>query len=265
MINASAIPSVNGDLDLLARGANEMASRSGRIETLGTVLDSTWRGLEECYRAPESATLIAATAPAKVQATAIARDVYSVSTTLLLFAGEARALQARLRSLRGQATDFTSSAIGDWQADENLVSEHNHLMARVDDAAAAWDDAQRRCANAINDLACGVQYRADNGDGNHSADEFGFTAAQLDDAAVHGGGAPWGTSETQHHPWSDNPQINEARAALGIGAGAGKAAVGLSTMVNVFHPKELATSWGNAAKLAIALNPNLALDDSKGS
>jgi hypothetical protein len=61
-------------------------------------------------------------------------------------------------------------------------------------AVAAFDDAQRRCANAIAARYGGTTYRADNGDGRLDPGEYGMSAEALD-AAAREGGVPWGAQQ----------------------------------------------------------------------
>ncbi|MPZ64015.1 MAG: hypothetical protein GEU83_00310 [Pseudonocardiaceae bacterium] len=97
-----------------------------------------------------------------------------------------RQIQARLDALRAQAGDFEASVDGDddWADDDAKSERSNELLSAVNTAMADFHDAERRCANAINALYGGQQYRAPDGDGRHERGEYGATAGQYGAAAA---------------------------------------------------------------------------------
>lgn len=186
----------------------------------------------------------------------IADHCTTVAAALHVYVSRVHPIQARLAALRGQATDFVDTAGKDWQADAEKVRVHNRLMAQVDAAVAAWMSAQRDCANQINDTACGIHYRPDDGKGAPSGDEFGLSAAQLDEQATHGE-LPWGKSEKRIYPFWKDPKVAMSHVGIGLGLSAyhfGEGLVGLTGLLGGQRGKD---SWRSLGATVASLDPGL--------
>jgi putative RNase toxin 30 of polymorphic toxin system len=193
MIDPSGIPVIDGDMDALARHAAELSTVGGDVADTGARVHSTWQGLAPVYDAPEDAQLLAATAAVQQVAASVGEDVTAVGRALSAYATEVRGIQARLDALRADAASLVSDVAGQEPTAEQ-ADRSNTVLSQVNAAVADFEDAQRRCANAVNALYGGTTYRADDGDGTHAPDEFGSTAAALD-AAARDGGLPWGAQQ----------------------------------------------------------------------
>ncbi|MEU4767759.1 DNA/RNA non-specific endonuclease [Actinosynnema sp. NPDC023794] len=193
MINPAEIPQIPGDMDALVGHATAITRAGTDFANTGQQVNSTWQGLAGVYRAPESGQLLAATAPVQAIAASVGEDVRAVGAALNTYAAEVRQIKAQLATLRAQAIAFVDSVQGDedWREDEGKVDRHNKLRDDISVQVAAFFEAQRRCANTINALYGGTQYRAENGDGRADAGEYGYTADQLKAAKE----LPWGTAE----------------------------------------------------------------------
>ena len=177
-------------------------------------MNSTWQELRTVYRAPEGEQLFAATLPVQQATASAGEDIEIVGTTLIGYADEVRDIQARLKALSSQAAEFQAdmNVVDDPGDDQGYVDRNNELMAAVNAAMADFDDAQRRCANAINALyRSDPAYRAPDDNGQVDPGEYGATAAQLDSLAAVG--LPWGRSESPAPP--DEP-VSVADRAHGI-------------------------------------------------
>ncbi len=258
MINPDGIPQIDGDLDAVA-AAGSTLQRTGRdFASTGADVHSTWQGLSAFYTAPESGLLLAATAPVQSTAASVGSDVSDVGTALSTYADEVRPIKAELESLRARAASFLSSIAGDddWNEDGGKVDEHNGLLAAVNTAVAAWMDAQRRCANAINAPYGGIQYVPDNGDGTVEANEFGYSKELLDGATAGDDGVPWGKPEEEDKPWYEDAW--NAAWSFGKGLvvdGLGGAITGLGDMIGLGGWEAFKNSWTGLGKLALALTP----------
>lgn len=203
LISPGGIPRITTDCDAVAGHGLTLRNTGRDFATTGADVHSTWQGLAGCYSAPEADVLLAATVPVKTTAADVGADITAVGDALVAFADEVRPLQTRLDRLRADAAAFVDSVRDDddWRSDAGKVDHHNGLLAGVEFVVAAWAEAQRRCANAINARVGGTQYVADNGDGRLEANEYGSTAEQL--AAARGAGAdlPWGRAVERDKPW----------------------------------------------------------------
>ncbi len=196
MISAAGIPRIDGDMDALVAHARGLGEFGVAFADIGARFHATWQGLVAFYQAPEVGQLLAVTAPVQHVCTAAGEDYQTVGRVLERYSAEVRQFQARLDALRAQAADFERSVDGDddWADDDAQRDRNNELLAAVNTAMADFHDAERRCANAINALYGGQQYRASDGDGRHERGEYGATAGQYGAAAAGEGGVPWGKS-----------------------------------------------------------------------
>lgn len=199
MISAGGIPTIDGDMDALAAHAREISTVGAAFAGTGEQVHATWQGLSAVYEAPEAGQLVAATGPVQSVSASVGTDLESAGRALDTYAGEVREIKARLDALRAEAGVFEQPVDGDddWTEDGDKVDRNNQLIGAVNAAVADFDAAQRRCANAINALYGGLQYRADDGDGQHESGEYGHTAEQLDTAAGSEQGLPWGKTATE--------------------------------------------------------------------
>ena len=201
MIDAAAIPVIEGDMDALIQHATSISSVGAAVTDTGAQVHSTWQELGAVYHAPEAAQLLAATLPVQHVAAAIGEDIQTVGAVLIRYANEVRDIQARLKALSAQAVQFQADMdfIGGPSVDQVYVDQNNDLVSAVNTAMADFDDAQRRCATAINALyRTGQAYRAPDDNGQVDPGEYGATAAQLDSLAAVG--LPWGGSEPPAPP-----------------------------------------------------------------
>ncbi|MGW3890988.1 hypothetical protein ACWD69_20070 [Micromonospora chokoriensis] len=197
MINPGEIPQIPGNMELLATHAQTIKTTGVDFANTGQAVDTTWQGLAAVYEAPEAAQLFAASGPIRTVSASVGEDVQAVGTALATYASEVKEIKAQLAALKGQAEQFVASTNGDedWREDEGKVDTHNGLISAVNTQVAAFFEAQRKCANTINALYGGRQYRADNADGKAEDGEYGFDANTLNAAAGEDGALPWGSTE----------------------------------------------------------------------
>ena len=197
MINPGEIPQIPGNMEQLATHAQTIKTTGVDFANTGQTIDTTWQGLAAVYEAPEAAQLFAASGPIRTVSASVGEDVQAVGTALATYASEVKEIKAQLAALKGQAEQFVESTKDDedWREDEGKVNQHNGLISAVNTQVAAFFEAQRKCANTINALYGGRQYRADNADGRADDGEYGFNADTLNAAAGEDGALPWGSNE----------------------------------------------------------------------
>ncbi|MEU4333473.1 hypothetical protein AB0F59_02475 [Micromonospora lupini] len=184
-------------MDVLATHAQTVRTTGGDFANTGQAVDSAFQGLAPVYKAPEATQLFAATGPVRTVSASVGEDIQAVGAALATYASEVKEIKAQLAALKGQAEQFVGSVKDDedWREDEGKVNKHNGLITAVNTQVAAFFEAQRKCANTINALYGGRQYRADNADGQAEDGEYGFTADMLNAAAGEDGALPWGSNE----------------------------------------------------------------------
>lgn len=194
MISAAGIPVIETDVDALSGHAAALGSAGSDFAEAGADLHTTREGLAGHYRAPEAEYLFASTGPVADTTGSVGEDVELVGSALAAYAEEVRQIQARLDALRSAAADFESSValVPDWSADQANVDRNNELLGQVTTAVLDFEDAQRRCANAIAALHGGSGYRISDGDGVAEPGEFGSSPAELGATADREEGVAWG-------------------------------------------------------------------------
>lgn len=190
-------------MEALAAHARGLGEFGVAFADIGERFHATWQGLAAFYQAPELGQLLMATAPVAHVSATVGEDYQTAGRVLGGYAEEVRQIQARLDALRAQAGDFEASVDGDddWADDDAARERNNELVAGVNTAMADFHEAERRCANGINVLYGGQQYRASDGDGRHERGEYGATAEQYGAAAAGEQGVPWGKPVADDPGW----------------------------------------------------------------
>ncbi|MDI5969941.1 hypothetical protein POF50_011430 [Streptomyces sp. SL13] len=199
MIDPDAIPQFTGNVDQLEADIADLKGDGTAVEKTGTDTNAAFQGLSAYYQAPEAEQLFATTKPVATAGTTFRSDLTRVTGALSSYATEIRPIAAKLADLKDQAHTFVKSVSGDkdWQYDGGKVDRDNQLRTEVDAAVAAFWDAERRCANAIEAVFGGTRFTAN--DGSNKSTMYGYTAKQLDGAK----GLPWGDPVEQKYHWYD--------------------------------------------------------------
>ena len=197
MIDPDAIPQFTGNVDQLESDIADLKGDGTAIAKTGTDTNAAFQGLSAYYQAPEAEQLFATTKPVATAGATFQDDLTRVTTALSSYATEIRPIALKLADLKTQAHTFVASVAHDkdWQYDGDKVKHDNHLRSEVDTAVAAFWDAERRCANAIEAVFGGTTFTAN--DGTNKPTMYGYTAKQLDGAK----GLPWGDPVEQKYHW----------------------------------------------------------------
>ncbi|WP_214401703.1 hypothetical protein [Pseudonocardia lacus] len=271
MIDPAGIPQIAGDMAALTRHGGDLSQVGTAFADTGARVHTGWQALAGSYSAPEAAQLFAATGPVQGVSASVAEDLRSVGSALISYAGEVTGIQTRLRALQAEAAQFVAFAAAnpDRLANQTDVDRHNHLLAAVNAQVAAFQDAERRCANAILALYSDRRYVADNGDGVLQAHEHGVTAAGLA-ALAQEGRLPWGAAEALDRGFLGDVGDFFAGVGQGVGdvggrfaGGLGEAAHGAVTGLGMlvgyadggFSWETAGTAWAGLNALAASLTP----------
>ncbi|MBI0296944.1 protein phosphatase [Streptomyces sp. PRKS01-29] len=256
MISLDGIPEFTGHLEQLEKDAPALKTDAGRIRKTGQGVHDQFQGLSAYYTAPEAEQLFATTRPVKEKADGFATKLEAVSSALSAYATEVRPIVERLKRLRADAAEFIRENGGDddWKNDGDKVQHNNDLIADVGAATAAFEAAERSCANKISALVGGTHWVVD--DGTHKPGMYGYTA----DVFQHAEKTPWGTQESQTHHWYDVGHWIKSFVWDGfIVDGVWGTIRGLGTMVGVDGWDAFKNSWANLGKLAVGLSLNTLL------
>lgn len=264
MINPGGIPKIPGDMEALAGHATSLRGVGSDFASTGEQVNSTWQGLGAVYDAPEVGQLLAATGPVKSLSASVGADIGTVAGALSTYAATVKQIQEQLDALRVQARELVAEAQADKNSegtlekvgefvgiggdDDEYAERSNELASQVNAQVAAFAEAQRRCANAINALYGGVQYRADDGDGRTEPGEFGFTREQLDTALEQGQELPWGS-----HAETDTGIVGGVWDGVKMFAGDLGALIGRDPVTGEWSWSTAGTAWKGLGTFALAL------------
>jgi vacuolar-type H+-ATPase subunit H len=151
LVNPDGIPLVRYDIGTIHAAAGKLHGLGGDVRTAGVDINSTWQRLGGSYKAPETPTLLAATAPIAGRAAGYASKIEQAGRVLAGFAGEMPGHLRKLEQVRGQAVAFVGWAHaqpdGNWQEgryDNSLGSAYNEALAGwIADAVKAIEDCEK--------------------------------------------------------------------------------------------------------------------------
>jgi hypothetical protein len=152
LVDPDQIPLVTYHLGAIESAAGKLRGLGGDVRTAGVDINSAWQRLGGSYRAPETSTLLAATAPIMGRADNSAAAIEQAGGVLSGFAGEMPGHLRRLEQVRTEAVAFVGWARaqphGAWQEgryDNCLGSAYNeNLAGSIADAVKAVEDCERK-------------------------------------------------------------------------------------------------------------------------
>ncbi len=115
-------------------------------------IDQTWQFLAPVYSAPESFQLLTATGPVRSISVSVGEDLQDAAAALRAYATETADIQSRLEvALRADASTLaaTYGSVQDESTTVTLDDRGAQIGAAVAAQMAAWEEAQRRCAAAL--------------------------------------------------------------------------------------------------------------------
>ncbi|RCV57268.1 hypothetical protein [Marinitenerispora sediminis] len=217
LINPGAIPVPGVAAEELLTTASSLKAAGERIAGAGHDIKQTWSRLDGVYQAPEAGELFAAVDPVAVNGEDAAEALAGAADALTTFAYEADKLKSRLLALRSDAYAFLDSIAGDddWRKDQDKVDEHDQLTEGVTAAVAAYEEAERECANAITGLLPGgTTFVAPDPSGASQCrpGEQVYGMGEVPDGAV----MPWGGPQEWDAPFWRDAWDGVADLAVGL-------------------------------------------------
>ncbi|MGW0737018.1 hypothetical protein [Streptomyces sp. NPDC002851] len=265
-LDPEEIPEFTGDLGQLERDVSAVSGDGSLIWEAGSKVDSSFRGLSAYYDAPEAEQLFATTAPVASGANDFNDELGTISKALGAYASEIRPIVAKLQRLKQEAAEFRTKIAGDedWHYDGDLIEENNNRRGEVNAAFAAFQDAERTCANKIHALFGDFRYVRDNGDDKQAKNEYGYSADMLNNA----GGLPWGDKlEESVHWYEIHRHVKQFVWDGLIVDGLWGTIKGLGALVGLSDEISAGEAWKNLGKvvtgLAIIATPGAALATSQ--
>ncbi|CAM4166682.1 hypothetical protein NOGI109294_26325 [Nocardiopsis gilva] len=163
LIVPAAIPMPGVAAEELRSTAKSLKDDGQDTADIGQAIRRTWQLLQGFYRAPESGQLLIAADPVADGGEEISDDLGTVAGALSDFADDAERIEKWLKHLKADAEALVDDAGEHWQFDPVKVAGNLALKAAVNKAVAAFQEAERECANKITRLFDGPTFVPDDG------------------------------------------------------------------------------------------------------
>lgn len=235
--------------------AKDIRSQGAKIAKTATTIDTEWRKLAAHFKSPDTATLTAALKPAITDGDSVKTDADTVAKALEAYAKTERSLQAQKTALLTDIANFDSSIAGDdeWRKDEDKVKAQQALLGRMNQLVRDHTDAENDCANAINAIYGGVQYRQEDGSGKALApgEEINGYTKEVLDSASGAGQTPWGKPAEWDKPWYRDVWDGAKAFGSGLWESIKGTVTGLKALANPFDWKTFSSTWKGVGTLAL--------------
>ncbi|MFW6640710.1 hypothetical protein ACOALZ_11805 [Nocardiopsis algeriensis] len=178
----------------------------------GNDIKSAWGGLQGIYSAPEAETLFSVLDPVATDGEDVSDNITKASTALIEFAETVKGIQDRWRTLRTDTNSFLASIDNGnkegwdegsgfwfWKEESENVTKHNELLDRAAALKHEFEEAERKCANAITGLFGGTRFVPQNSEGSRKNGDKTFVYG-LEEPLT---GVPmeWGAPQSTDHAW----------------------------------------------------------------
>jgi hypothetical protein len=235
--------------------ARSIRSQGADISTTADNVNTEWKNLGPHFESPDTATLLAVLTPTTTEGEDVERDAGVVARALEAYAQTERTLAQQKATLLADIGSFEQEIASDdeWLKDENKVKKQNELLSRINGLVAAHNEAERTCANAINAIYGGTQYRETQpGDAQPAAGEeyYGYSRDALNSASG-AGQTPWGKPAEWDKPWWQDAWDGVVDFGSGVWESFKGTAEGLVALVNPFDWDTFSTTWKGIGTLAV--------------
>jgi hypothetical protein len=234
-LNASGLPQLD-DGGAVRSGASTLQTAVGKVATRAQSIQSTWSTIAAHYDAPEASLVHTAMDKPVTAADNLASKTDTAAGALSTYGDRLDELNAQRAQLaadiasfnahREEVTSESSGFLGwrDWTGWEkqDLLNKEEDLNDRAAAFAAAVDEAQRTCANAISAIFGGPEYKAADRAAVDDANVYGLSEEGYDQLGLSGENA-WGAPEG----WTDTSWMS---AGYMLGRGAVRSVTGLWDM-----------------------------------
>ncbi|WP_343825541.1 hypothetical protein, partial [Falsarthrobacter nasiphocae] len=253
-IDASQIPDL-ADADSVEEHARSIRSHGSSVESATTKIDTEWKKLRTHFVSPDTETLVNALNPNLGDGDDVKTNADHVAKALETYAKTERALAKTKATLVADIASFENEVSGDseWKKDEEKVKRQQALLDRISGLVQSHQDAERDCANAINAIYGGTQYRETAADGSPAGsgeEYYGYSKDMLNSAAG-AGQAPWGKPAEWDKPWYRDLWEGAKDFGSGLWESVKGTFTGLVSLVNVFDWETFSTTWKGIGTLAV--------------
>jgi hypothetical protein len=253
-LNPSEIPEL-ANADGVEAQADSIRKQGKKIDEIASKVNSEWQKLGGFYKTPDTDTLLNVLKPTLDDGETVMTDAGTVAKALETYASTERTLQKQKDALLTDISSFEGdiSGDGDWKKDEGKVKKQQGLLHRIDALIAAHNEAERDCANSINGVYGGTQYRETKTDGSSpkSGEEFyGYSKETLDSASS-AGDTPWGKPAEWDKPWYRDAWDGIKSFSSGLWESAKGTVTGIAALVNPFDWKTFSSTWKGVGTLAV--------------
>ncbi|CAM3734152.1 hypothetical protein NORO109296_05160 [Nocardiopsis rhodophaea] len=222
LIVPGAIPMPGVAAEELRSTAKSLKNDGQDTADIGQAIRRTWHLLQGFYRAPESNQLLIATDPVADSGEEIGDDLATVASALSDFADDAERIEKWLKQVKADVEEFVADVGENWQINPLKMGENLRLKSSVNKAVAAYQEAERECANKITNLFDGPTSVPDDGG---TVEDGQLTYGMAKDAPDTQVGVldVWGAWRGADKPWWGDvleAQMDMgARSASSIGSG----------------------------------------------
>ena len=213
------------DPETIRTSATGLQGVAGNLRSAGEDTVKAWSGITACYHAPDEGVVWEAMVPVGPATDGLASRVEKVVPAVSGFADEITPIITTLKSLKSQAeslvgdingfkpytrhdwrsvwnaglwakgrevSDLVGAIVGikiqAWDQDPDLVGRNNDLIKKINNQVALYEQAERRCANQINAIYGGTQWK-EWGTTTNTAAAYGW-----DETALDASDQAWGAS-----------------------------------------------------------------------
>ncbi len=257
-LGPSGLPQLDNGASVRS-GATNLQSAVGKVAARAESIQSAWATIVPHYDAPESGLVYAAMDEPVTSATELVGKTGTAAGALTAYGNRLDELNAQRAQLvadmasfnahRAEVTSESNGFLGwrDWSGWEkqDLLNKEEELNDRAAAFAAAVDEAQRTCANAITAIFGGPQYKAADRASVDDPNVYGLSEdgyAQLGLSGQNAWGAPQG--------WTD---VSWMSAGYMFGRGAVRSVTGLwdfgKALVGAGEDGEAAAAWSGLWQL----------------
>jgi hypothetical protein len=241
-------------------GAQNLQTAVGKVADRATSIQSTWSKIVPHYDAPEDTLVHAAMKKPVTAADTLVTKTGTAASALSDYGNRLDELNTQRTQLvsdmtafnthRDKVTQETNGFLGwkEWTGWEkqDLLNQEEGLNDRASAFAAAVDEAQRTCANAINAIFGGPQYKAADRASVNDPNVYGLSQDGYDQMGLSGKNA-WGSPKG----WTDTSWLS---ATYMVGRGAVRSITGLWDMGKALtgfgEDGEASAAWSGLWRLA---------------
>ena len=253
-IDSSKIPTL-ADATSVEEHARSIRGHGSSVESATTKIDTEWKKLRTHFVSPDTETLVNALNPNLGDGDGVKTNADDAAKALEAYAKTERELAKTKATLVSDIDSFEKEVSGDsdWKKDEGKVKHQQALLDRISGLVSSHQAAERTCANAINKIYGGTQYRETAADGSpvgNGQEYYGYSRDMLNSAAG-AGQTPWGKPAEWDKPWYRELWDGAKDFGSGLWESVKGTVTGLVSLVNPFDWETFSSTWKGIGTLAV--------------